>query len=242
MIPKELSERIEALLTRKNTGGLQWPDHCTAAINVGDLRALLTAAQGQEWRPIAEAPRDGRVVDLWAAGARWIDCHYLPEPETTPGWYRAEDNSLIVAEADTEDMEDAFWRAPPPRASSGRRGELSDEPSQAQEPRRIQRSRARGWRMPPNTVYVGRPSRWGNPFVAVNATGWQWDVLRRHPGPWFYEGGLRERKAMELAVSQYRALAEHLPLQELRGRNLACWCSPFHPCHADVLLELANKP
>ena len=31
-------------------------------------------------------------------------------------------------------------------------------------PRRIQRKRTRGWRMPPNTVYVGRPSKWGNIF------------------------------------------------------------------------------
>lgn len=36
-------------------------------------------------------------------------------------------------------------------------------------PIRVQRSRAKGWKMPANTVYVGRPTVWGNPFVCVEA-------------------------------------------------------------------------
>lgn len=39
-------------------------------------------------------------------------------------------------------------------------------------PRRIQRLRAKGWRMPPSAVYVGRPTRWGNPFRLLNEEGW----------------------------------------------------------------------
>jgi hypothetical protein len=90
-------------------------------------------------------------------------------------------------------------------------------------PRRIQRSRARGWKMPENTVYVGRPSAWGNPF------------------------GLRDFPDAADAVERYRAWITSAPghaamARELRGRNLACWCRLDQPCHADVLLELANAP
>jgi hypothetical protein len=81
-------------------------------------------------------------------------------------------------------------------------------------PHRIQRKRIKGWRMPPNTVYVGRPTRWGN-----------------------YEASLR------LYDIQARYQNEVNPrwLDPLRGKNLACWCGPDQPCHADILLELANK-
>ncbi len=100
-------------------------------------------------------------------------------------------------------------------------------------PRRIQRSRAAGWRMPPNSVYVGRPSRWGNPFRVGQSV----------PPP--YGGGLVE--TAEIAVELYRAwLVDMTPeyltalRTELAGRNLACWCPPGQRCHADVLLAIAN--
>jgi hypothetical protein len=94
-------------------------------------------------------------------------------------------------------------------------------------PRRIQRKRTRGWRMPPNTVYVGRPTKWGNPY---------------RPGE-----GLSAAEAMQ----GYRDLLyindanpDRVGLtdaqRELRGKNLACWCPIGQPCHADVLLEIAN--
>lgn len=88
-------------------------------------------------------------------------------------------------------------------------------------PVRIQRKRTRGWKMPPNTVYVGRPSKWGNPVV--------------HP-------------CSKVAADQFRKICKALPplraqiRRELRGKNLACWCPLDQPCHADVLLELANSP
>jgi hypothetical protein len=91
-------------------------------------------------------------------------------------------------------------------------------------PERIQRRRTKGWRMPEGAVYVGRPTRWGNPYP-VWETG----------GP-------------ELAVAYYRAWlgtdGAGLAVRagwELRGRDLACWCPLDQPCHADVLLELANR-
>lgn len=89
-------------------------------------------------------------------------------------------------------------------------------------PQRIQRKRTKGWKMPENTVYVGRGSKWGNPFRVVD--GW----------------------TAESAVREYRAAIDtngspSLIREALAGRNLACWCRLDQPCHADVLLELANQ-
>ena len=125
----------------------------------------------------------------------------------------------------------------------------ADAAYESAKPIRIQRSRAKGWEMPPNTVYVGRGSKWGNPFRVV------------HPGSAF-------EKPMypAIAVASFRRMVEKegswtpVPLpwpkgkiprqwttvkevgEELRGKNLACWCPLDQPCHADVLLELANAP
>lgn len=74
---------------------------------------------------------------------------------------------------------------------------------------------------PKTAVYVGRPSKWGNPF---------------HIGP----HGTREQ-----VIERYRSWIKFHPtlmkeLDELKGRDLMCYCAP-EACHADVLLELANK-
>jgi hypothetical protein len=98
-------------------------------------------------------------------------------------------------------------------------------------PERIQRKRTKGWRMPEGAVYVGRPTRWGNPFV-VGSNREQGQVETR-----------------ELAVRYFRDWILHpqnwvLPQPPktavLRGFDLACWCSLDQLCHADVLLEIAN--
>jgi hypothetical protein len=86
-------------------------------------------------------------------------------------------------------------------------------------PRRIRLSRARGWRMPDNTVKVDRSTPWGNPFkVGVDGT-------------------LVECLDLYKATLS-RGVIDDLHL--LRGKNLACWCRLDKPCHADVLLELAS--
>lgn len=94
-------------------------------------------------------------------------------------------------------------------------------------PIRIQLSRKKGWRMPPDTVTVARPGPWGNPF-RVGDTG---------------PGG-RPITTRDEAVALYRSRVAGPPAghsyDELRGKNLACWCSLDGPCHADVLLERAN--
>jgi uncharacterized protein DUF4326 len=98
-------------------------------------------------------------------------------------------------------------------------------------PHRIQCRRVKGWRMPPNTVYVGRPTKWGNPFK---------------PGEFYRDAIGREHEVRDLdhAIILHRACAfamVTLIQDALRGKNLACWCPLDKSCHADVLLEIANR-
>ena len=89
--------------------------------------------------------------------------------------------------------------------------------------RRVQRIRTRGWRMPPNTIYVGRPTRWGNPFK-IGAHGSRAEVVIKYRA-WLMQ---------ELAIRPDF-------LAPLREKNLACFCRLDVTCHADILLELANR-
>ena len=101
-------------------------------------------------------------------------------------------------------------------------------------PFRIQLSRAKGWRMPENTVKVDRSTRWGNPMRAVGSYTAEHAVrdFRR----WV---GLKGRSFTFGGSKTPPTVAEIR--RELRGKNLACWCEPGSPCHADVLLEIANR-
>jgi len=103
-------------------------------------------------------------------------------------------------------------------------------------PVRIQLSRARGWRMPPNTLIVARPRAYGNP-IHVGA------LLKVELGGGMYEAEVTQAIAVELYREYIKgALRSHPRLLEpLRGKNLACWCPLNEPCHADVLLEIANR-
>ncbi len=85
-------------------------------------------------------------------------------------------------------------------------------------PKRIQRKRTKGWRMPPNAIYVGRPSKWGNP--------WTGDMAVESFEHWITGN---ERSWVWATIDQ------------LRGKDLVCWCPLDKPCHADVLLRLANE-
>jgi hypothetical protein len=109
-------------------------------------------------------------------------------------------------------------------------------------PERIQLSRPKGWRLPPNTVKVSRPGKWGNEFRIG-------DTVQRFSTENICEtitvtdaavAVALYRERMELALKQHPATMRPA-LDELRGRNLACWCKPGQPCHADVLLEMANR-
>lgn len=91
-------------------------------------------------------------------------------------------------------------------------------------PIRVQRKRVKGWRMPANTVYVGRPTKYGNPYrVAGNATD----------------------EYIKFQIKKYKeslsSILKEEIIKELKGKNLACFCPLDKPCHADILLEIANK-
>lgn len=80
-----------------------------------------------------------------------------------------------------------------------------------------------------NSIYIGRPSKWGNPFTHMP----DGKTIAK------YRVGSRDE-----AVEAYRAWIMQQPalladLDELAGKDLVCWCKPAS-CHGDVLLELAN--
>lgn len=108
-------------------------------------------------------------------------------------------------------------------------------------PVRVWLRRTKGWRLPPNTIVVTRgPGRlWGNPYVhedpAIAVRAYR-ELLT---GNYATVDGLRlAANGPVLDHAHARILRQALPT--LRGFNLACWCRPGAPCHADVLLELAN--
>lgn len=148
-------------------------------------------------------------------------------------------------------------------------------------PQRIQRKRTKGWRMPEGAVYVGRGTKWGNPFKVGDA---QVRMPALDGGKWEHEGRLHKTSGQSHAFFHPAPLGEPMPVtwhhvqdataeqcvrlfaerigfadlnhgayqvpehaafraavrDDLAGRDLACWCPLDQPCHADVLLELAN--
>lgn len=103
-------------------------------------------------------------------------------------------------------------------------------------PKRIQRKRTKGFKLPPNTVCVDRTSRWGNPFVVVK-DGDAAECVRKYRDmlmPYTHQ-------SKDGMMDFYVAIANMEDIQiSLRGKNLACFCPLDQPCHADVLLEIAN--
>jgi hypothetical protein len=129
---------------------------------------------------------------------------------------------------------------------------MSDAPKDGH-PKRIQRKRTKGWRMPSNAVYVGRPTKFGNPFrvchdVAIPPSpAPMWAVVDER-GRVLVRWDTKNLAALD-AVDRFRRLmrepwaerpAEQELIAGLRGKDLACFCPLDQPCHADVLLELAN--
>jgi len=93
-------------------------------------------------------------------------------------------------------------------------------------PKRIQRKRTKGWKRPENTVYVGRGSYYGNPFViGVH-------VRDAEEAVYHYKNWIESWKTLHIAKIR----------KELRGKNLMCWCPEHQKCHADILLKIANDP
>lgn len=71
--------------------------------------------------------------------------------------------------------------------------------------------------LPEDAVYVGRPTKWGNPYT-IGKDGTRKEVIEKY--------------------RRYLRNSPHLleSLDELSGKNLVCWCSPL-PCHADILIQ-----
>ena len=94
-------------------------------------------------------------------------------------------------------------------------------------PRRIKLQRKKGWKMPPNTVKVARPTTWGNPYK-IGEDGTRAEVIEL-----FKRSLLTGKGRVSYSVGDVR--------RELAGFNLACWCKLDQGCHADVLLQIANS-
>jgi hypothetical protein len=105
-------------------------------------------------------------------------------------------------------------------------------------PTRIQRERKRGWRKPKNSVCVNRGTPYGNPFIVDPDKPAGTKIGRLY----------QTVPTIEDAVACYREYLQESPdlvekiRRNLRGKTLLCFCPLDQPCHADVLLELANKP
>lgn len=102
-------------------------------------------------------------------------------------------------------------------------------------PIRVQRKRTKGWKMPENTVSVTRPGKWGNPFRVDGDAELSTDAYRA----WI-------NGVIDPAIRNRHYDGKNAPLiedikRELKGKNLACFCSLDQKCHADILLEIANS-
>ncbi len=89
--------------------------------------------------------------------------------------------------------------------------------------KRIQYKRSKGWRMPENAVYVGRPSKWGNPYK-IGIDGTRLEVIEKYL-IWL-DAQLQENRKF---------------LEPLKGKDLACWCPLNMPCHADIIIKILNE-
>jgi hypothetical protein len=96
-------------------------------------------------------------------------------------------------------------------------------------PKRIQRKRTKGWRKPEGAVYVGRGSDFGNPYrIGDSGIHNNADAVSKFMG-WVYGDSF--------GATYMRGKIK----TELRGESLMCWCPQDQPCHADVLLKIANE-
>jgi hypothetical protein len=121
--------------------------------------------------------------------------------------------------------------------------------------KRIQRKRTKGWRTPAGVVYVGRGSKWGNPFklvgdmIYVNCRYRRWNL-----DPWVYYslGDISDviylygklfdgTQFWNRDIQHWADHFKNMDINELKGKDLSCWCALDKPCHADILLKLSNN-
>lgn len=125
-------------------------------------------------------------------------------------------------------------------------------------PQRIQRRRTKGWCMPEGAIYVGRPTKWGNPYPVMRNSG---ELFSRADSVELFRKTLIFGDAFWCYGEGAKCMGDPCPdthhmgtnkltladILELKGRDLVCWC-PLEdangnriPCHADILLALANN-
>lgn len=113
------------------------------------------------------------------------------------------------------------------------------------EPKRLQRSRRKGWRKPKNAVIVDRTSRWGNPFH-VKKEGDKWRITDRNGNYCTSKKFNTYEQAAHRSVRLYGAYIHGLiedgkiDIKALRGKDLVCFCALDKPCHAQYLLDIVN--
>ncbi|RTE49358.1 DUF4326 domain-containing protein [Actinobaculum sp. 352] len=123
-------------------------------------------------------------------------------------------------------------------------------------PKRVQRRRAKDWRMPlcgcgcgKPARYVGRPTRWGNPAIIGQRMPYQLHSGGGKARPYIWDAAQAVEWYTDWITGVVRLAngknARQAPTVEdiratLGGHDLACWCPPDQPCHADVLLALTN--
>lgn len=112
--------------------------------------------------------------------------------------------------------------------------EIDGVPVHKPHPLRVQRSRRKGYKLPDGTIVVTRGTKWGNPFKTADAFE-----------EWLSSGKIPDRSLLieDLTDGMLR-MRRHAMLEsigELKGRQLACFCTLDTKCHADVLAKMANR-
>ncbi len=206
---------------------------------MGDMGGGMFAAPGEVPVPASRGSR-GRLKALFSQMER-----ANPEPQELQharSMMRRWSHHGTAYAAERE----AHWRGEVERLEAEEGADRPDVTDRTAGPLRIVLQRKKGWRMPDNTVKVDRSTRWGNPFKVG-------DLVTGIPG--LCKSGSAERRLettaeavhcyqcwLEGIVTLYsRRPPDRWELQDaLRGKNLACWCKAGEPCHADVLLGIAN--
>lgn len=84
--------------------------------------------------------------------------------------------------------------------------------------------------VPADAIYIGRPTKWGNPFSHMQNTAAQYKVASREEAVSSYEEWIQTKPELIMDLKK-----------ELRGKSLVCFCAPLR-CHGEVLMRLANLP
>lgn len=174
---------------------------------------------GTNWRLGKGKPPLDPSVDLYAAyKALWLEWAENHKPEMRELYEAAKKTGGVLS--------DMFASGPISQARA-LADILNDWYAQEKQMPRVLNKRTHG--IPKGAVYVGRPTKWGNPFSHQAGTLAKYKVATRDEAVDAYERYLRENPELMEAAKR-----------ELRGKDLVCWCAPLR-CHADVLMKYANQ-